>query len=293
MQTGLIQNFTKGFEDKTLFIIGNGFDLYHKLPTSFMHFYYYLKSKGEDDFIRNIEHIFHNLHYDSELWRSFEQALEEVDIPLLFEESTENLDINWDNNVITQPQKALNNTIPLIKSYLRKWIETIEMKAKPLLPLPNDSFYLSFNYTTTLEDTYQISHQQICHIHGCKDQSADFIVGCNKYYNKSELEHQQLSFYEEEGKKGMYDVLNSVYKDTYKQTLLHQDFFTTLYKIERIVVLGHSLSPIDWSYFTEVKRLVGEKCKWMFSVHNEEDRYIVLPDFINRMEIMDVEYISL
>ena len=68
-----ILHILKECEKNTLYIIGNGFDLFHKLPTSYFHFYQWLKMMKQDDFIDKMEEFFPSKHeIDKLLWHDFE-----------------------------------------------------------------------------------------------------------------------------------------------------------------------------------------------------------------------------
>ena len=60
----------------TLYIVGNGFDRYHDLPTSYSNFYTFLKNNGKDTFIRQLETYFgSSINGKSDLWSDLEVAL--------------------------------------------------------------------------------------------------------------------------------------------------------------------------------------------------------------------------
>ena len=51
---------------------------------------------------------------------------------------------------------------------------------------------------------------------------------------------------------GQYD--EDLTKDSQGIIKKHQGFFDSLGCVEHIVAIGHSISPVDWDYFAEVKK---------------------------------------
>ena len=53
----------------------------------------------------------------------------------------------------------------------------------------------------------------------------------------------------------------------------HQQFFDELNAIREIVVIGHSMSPVDWDYFDMIASSVTDfdKVKWFFGCHGLND----------------------
>lgn len=63
---------------KTLYIIGNGFDMHHGMPTAFSDFYHWMKIHPYFDAITKIEEIYGVM--DDKLWSDFEKSLGEIDM---------------------------------------------------------------------------------------------------------------------------------------------------------------------------------------------------------------------
>ena len=51
----------KNQEKRTLYIIGNGFDLFHGIDSKYEDFYYWLNSNRHKDFVRDFQNIFGSL----------------------------------------------------------------------------------------------------------------------------------------------------------------------------------------------------------------------------------------
>ena len=78
------------------------------------------------------------------------------------------------------------------------------------------------------------------------------------------------------------------YFDTEKKTrcLIEKQsgFFHSLSDIDRVTVIGHSLSEVDMDYFYEVKRSIRSDARWTVSYHSDDDIRRI-KTFVRKMEI--------
>lgn len=263
----------KGHEDSTLFIIGNGFDLYHGILSSYQNYYHWLKTKGKDAFIEGLEKIFpEKLGNKFLLWSDFEGALGSYDIPSIYKTYAEGIDTIADEQAKEigkmNVSPIINDIIPSVK----QWAKEIDItRTKQLLPLSKEDLYLTFNYTRTLEDVYMIPSSHICHIHGCITDEGHVIVGHNNHYDRNDIDNAGFPGFKEKGMMDIADSINTLWKDPENTIKRHNPFFEKTYKIDRVVVLGHSLSAIDKRYFGEVAKGVVKDCHWHLSKHKPED----------------------
>ncbi|MBO4800334.1 MAG: bacteriophage abortive infection AbiH family protein [Bacteroidaceae bacterium] len=264
-----------------LIIIGNGFDRYHGLSTTYTDFHDWLVRRGKDEFIHNMEEIFD--YKDSSgrfsLWHDFETALGKYDLNHLYTlRHTPNPDAIGPE-VEQEAEDTMQPTIGAIKPLMTEWIRTVDLSdIQQKLPLPNNALYLTFNYTMTLEKVYGIPNNQILHIHqSVYDQ--EVIVGCNRTENRWDLEKEHYSDDEEHYKKGLVDVMNQLYKNGRLDS--DKEFYEGLKKVEHIFVVGHSLSIIDLRYFGEIS-LNAPSAHWYISIYSKSDK-MRFEEFKNRM----------
>ena len=80
-----------------------------------------------------------------------------------------------------QVELDMQNLLDSIKLSMESWINGLNKANKEKLRIEgkDHSFFITFNYTKTLEEVYNIPKGQICHIHGCINES-DLIVGHGK-----------------------------------------------------------------------------------------------------------------
>ena len=62
------------------------------------------------------------------------------------------------------------------------------------------------------------------------------------------------------------------YKNTNKIIDANMGFFDSMNEIEKVTVIGCSLSPVDMEYFKQLYGSVKEDTKWEFSYHTDSDR---------------------
>lgn len=261
-----------GFEDKTLFVIGNGFDLLHKIPSSYSHFYHWLKSKGKDEFITKMEYYFPSL-VDGEylLWKDFERALGEYNINKIFEDSLNGLDRKLDEQVKYAACNLLDPIVACIEPLIIEWIRQIDLSSiTPQLELPQNSWYLTFNYTLTLEKIFNIKSDRICHIHNSIN-NRNVVVGHNHQVKIDDIGDMNYDWYEESSKKSIAETMNKMVKNPYHNKMNNEAFFKKIKGLKRIVVLGHSISEIDENYYGYIRGAAEQDAHWHFSKHSPFD----------------------
>jgi hypothetical protein len=75
----LIPNSNKDNE-KNLYIIGNGFDIAHQLPTSYEHFHQWLLDNGYKSFVRDFEYLYPDVKDGCDYWCDLESALGKISL---------------------------------------------------------------------------------------------------------------------------------------------------------------------------------------------------------------------
>lgn len=250
-----------------LYIIGNGFDLAHGLKTSYKDFYDFLSkeklSSGLDKYIERMQaHDTHLEKFSCEsekkkyFWTEWESSFHTVGImPYI-------IGFSGDDSL-----KIKNDFI----TYLNKWIiETVNNSLSEYHQKYNfedNSLFLSFNYSSTLENLYSIDYNNITYIHG-KSQNLESNLIFGSSYS---LEPVNITNLEREVFKAKYltpfrhesvktDLANlkkyseipetkqqhppkltkAFYKDI--ASIINQNNLKTKYKdIEEIHIIGHSV----------------------------------------------------
>ena len=160
--------------DSTLFIIGNGFDIMHGVPSKYSNF---RDSMGKRNHLRCTLETY--IKSDS-LWCDFEEALAHIDGATLlgnvdmwmdimgaYEPDALAADFCAAYEYATEPAQEITLELP---TRFRKWVETLKPTKPPFMKelLLNEAMYLNFNYTEFLETMYSIPSNNITYIHGCR-----------------------------------------------------------------------------------------------------------------------------
>lgn len=254
------------------YVIGNGFDLHYNLPTSYWHFKDYLIQKGEIDIVRKIDDLFWERGdfnpKDIEKWSDFENMLTVFNNLLsddLYEEAFDNAETDddragfWDSpswNV-----SYYNEYIKTLKQQFDSWINEMDTAIIPdkyFIPRPGDAI-LTFNYTTTVEDNFDISDVKIIHIHGTKNQ--EIILGHNSEPNPdlfSIIEDEESDYRDVTTKKAVNSVITeaaeSYYKDSASVFKKYSNYFKNISNFDKVVILGLSCGEQDELYVQEIIR---------------------------------------
>ena len=272
---------------KTLYIIGNGFDIHHRLDTRYQSFANYLAENNSEvyDLLLNyygLPDITNPELTDEEyaLWSRFEQALADLDYLTVLDDNSDLIarpgaedfrDRDWHSYQIEMELIIKDLTTNLISDFNRFILE-VEYENIPddtLIELEDDSHFLNFNYTETLQESYGVPEERITYIHNRADaDNCMLILGHgtdpSNFIEKEEEPPQGLSeeeFYEwREQKADEYDYsyesakqeILSYYTTAFKNTASiienNIDFFTSITEVEKVIVLGHSISEVDLKY---------------------------------------------
>ncbi|WMM26039.1 bacteriophage abortive infection AbiH family protein [Tissierella sp. MB52-C2] len=261
---------------KKLFIIGNGFDVAHKLPTKYSDFQDYLMENypeasdeclvvpesfmmpdgderyNDDEVVGFLLKIITETEATGEAWGDLENTLGRLDFDECFDDWNDDDDDNKWHKANRNEYTAANisGAVKMIKEYFSDWIETIdiydtELKIKFYHLIDNNiDLFLTFNYTETLEEIYEAKN--VYHIHGKQGSKVVFGHGNNmdnydEYMNRNIGSENHLS-----------ELQAALKKDT--QTVINQNksLFKELGEVDEIYSYGFSFSDVDIVYIKEI-----------------------------------------
>lgn len=244
---------------KKLYIIGNGFDLHHKLKTSYCDFHQFVDNRYPDliDFFDN----YFELNVDKDgLWNQFEKDLGTFNHIHFFkinchvDLAADNLQYNSFFGLEDELEETSERFSQLLREAFLEWLKEIEIITSVNFTLDKDAFFLTFNYTHLLEKHYKIPVSNILHLHG-DIENEEFIVGHNfeieidpEFDENGDSNRTMLSDSHAIAKRIFYDFQKPV-KNVIDS---HRAFFVDIKSAENIYVLGHSLNEIDQTYFSEI-----------------------------------------
>lgn len=260
-----------------LFILGNGFDLMHQLPTKYVHFQNFLRENfeytpdtfeslwvegqqlldgdivyNEDDVVRVIDSLISQTDYKDSDWNDMERSLGLLDYSLINDDITDVYDkegtlhpFHTGNNY-EDAYSDLKKVLKMFPHFFKLWISSIDIENsvnfknhcfQELMDIKNDLF-LTFNYTETLEILYNA--ENITHIHGVRSNENSIIVGHGNDDTIGEGAYHE-DFHTNE-------IHNFLRKPTQKIIDENHLFYSNLRNITQIYSIGFSFSEVDLIY---------------------------------------------
>ena len=256
---------------KRLFIIGNGFDLYHGLSTGLNDFNHFMKENYREsyDFINNLI-IDHNPLFNSNEWNKIEDELvcvTELDYYHMLYEAINSSETDMDRasywSDIQYNADYFNRDLPEFKKHFDEWINNMNIKnytPDKNINFKSDDMFLNFNYTNTLQLLYGINDNKILHIHG--EINSEKVFGHNVYIDEP-LPMSTLT--QEDFDHGIEDdwrieeakaILNSIptlfYKDSKLLIENNRSFFNSISHYSEIIFMGWALGEQDEIYMNQI-----------------------------------------
>lgn len=203
-------------------------------------------------------------------WSDFEDALGEF--CAVFEDhhltDLEYIDNEGDvDSIKTARNKAdvCADLYPITRAgkYFAEWISTCSVTAErktrfaKLLDSDRD-FFLSFNYTETLETVYNAKN--VCHIHG--GIKREIVVGHGA--GKRTVVRDEETGAAEDSEEALDAIHEELRKDTAAILKTHKSFFDSLSGIKDVYSYGFNYSDVDMTYVMEICRKLSKDSVWHF-----------------------------
>lgn len=261
---------------KKLFIIGNGFDIAHGLPTRYSDFQDYLMENypeasdeylsvpesiimpdgsekyNDDEVVGFLLKIITEAEATGEKWSDLENTLGLLDFDECFDDWDYEEDENEWHEVCRNEQISgdISGSVRMIKEYFKDWIETIDLSNAEInqnfynLIDHNNDLFLTFNYTETLEYIY--GAKNVYHIHG--RQGEDLVLGHGNHMDYYD-EHMTRNIGSENY---LSELQATLKKDTEVVINKNKSLFKILSEVEQIYSYGFSFSDVDMVYIKEI-----------------------------------------
>lgn len=309
-------------------VIGNGFDLYHGLPSSYYFFGCYL-IKNDPEFYEEIGKMYnfkfaemvgspiaHDYEYVVEdiFWREFEKHLGEVDENFIVDtheyelnlENDDPIDIEMNEDMIAENLKQAfvhwvkdtldkNENYELIIKFMKEAINATKFNC--------DDYFLTFNYTHTLQKIYDIPNERIHYVHGecLGDDDDELIIGHGNDERIVEIEEaiselEQKYNYTQSSKNEIdeYDCLLRFLKKLRKNVNSCKVDCDSFFKkigdgIKIINVFGMSLGDVDIPYLKQIREK-WPNAYWKFSYYSEDDKIRIIELSENELSLNKEDY---
>ena len=290
--------------EHTLYIIGNGFDLMHRVPSNYYNFRDSLKENS------SLRYALESALTPIDIWADFEESLAHLNMDLMGGRHIVNMWLdNFDNytdedaggaEFYMAVEAAANPIITIaneLQPALRKWVDTLSIgtKDRPLQDLFHSSGkVLCFNYTEFAKTLYGM--KDICYIHGCRKKKKQKLIIGHRSGISMELHEKardpktyrqaMIDLAQDNVLQLICDYDKELIKDSLKTIQNHQDFFEGLESIDTVIVIGHSLSKVDWDYFVAINQKAS-KASWYFGCYGLNDLKN-MKALINMLQIQNV-----
>lgn len=270
-----------------LYVIGNGFDLWHGIPSSYARFKEYVRQRDRDLF----DAVDRYLPADED-WSDLECALADIDVDSIIDDLGQFMPSysaeDWSDAGHHDFQYEVDLVVQRLSTALRtrfgEWIRSLVIP-KPgtatqrLRSIDANAAFLTFNYTSTLGDLYTVPDTHVLHIHGqARLLESELILGHawnpkqrRSLNDRPDIEDIDTRLIE------AHNILDDYFSKTFKpsELLIHenQSFFGQLGAVKTVHVLGHSLSDVDLPYIQALLRLPSvAAAHWYVACRSEQER---------------------
>lgn len=291
---------------KQLFVIGNGFDIHHKIPSSYKMYRDWLE-EHDSELLESLR-CYYDVD-DGEWWSQFEIKLGHPDMVDYIDKTSFENEPDYGSDDFRDrdyyagqfaAEAEIGTLVADIKETFTDWVGS--------LPAPNsdkkikldkdDAFFINFNYTDTLQTLYNVKATDILFIHGNVGNGTELILGHNRPYDEIDsefapeipvppdgLSDEELAEWcdvmADSGENYIHlsvreEVVSQIHrlrKDTEGIIKVNKKSFESLKDVKIIHVYGLSFSPVDVPYLDKiVSEVNAATTKWIVSWYEDEDK---------------------
>lgn len=273
---------------KHLYIIGNGFDKHHEIPSGYWDFHKWLKEKNPE-LVEQIDELY---GYSDDLWGNFEVELGNLDIPsvaseIYSENPADELSEHYERTFHAGAIVA-GDTVGEIYNKIREmfpeWVKSLPAAntCKKIKIEKEDSFFITFNYTDTLLDVYGISLDDTLFIHGRASDSATRFLVLGHGKSREEVQQEAETNFDENTHPAFIQTVEAVVrqvnmmkKDTSRIIADNHSTWEAMKDVQHIYCYGLSMSPVDMPYLQKIVTSINSKhVIWLANVFGNNDREI-------------------
>ncbi|WP_353232299.1 bacteriophage abortive infection AbiH family protein [Pseudomonas helleri] len=286
---------------RTLYIIGNGFDLHHGMPTRYLDFKKHLLEVDREtyDWVDTYVPAEGN-------WANLEQALADLDTDTIVSDmecflgsySSDDWSDSGHHDFQYEVDRVATGLSHTLLQQFADWVRSVAVPERSevfggLTNLVTNATFLTFNYTSTLSHLYDVPAENILHIHGeALDASSVIVLGHGRdEKNRTSLydsvDHESADHRLLEAYSTLDDYFSSTFKPSGKIIQDNSSFFERLGDTEEVIVFGHSMSDVDGAYFSKLLEILGDTpTTWTFILPPDEDGQRDLQSNVGKLGLM-------
>lgn len=250
-----------------LYLIGNGFDKHHDIPSGYWDFHEWLK-KNDSELVDQIDELY---DYNGDLWGNFEVELGSLDVvnkatEIYLEHPADPTSEHYERTFHEGAIVAGDTIGEIYNKILEKfpdWIRQLPAaNTAKQITLHDNSFFITFNYTDTLIDLYEIAEDDILYIHGRAKNDRFLVLGHGK--SDKQVEQEAEKDFDKDTEvayiqtvQAIEQQLSKIRKKTEKIIASNQSVFSSIRQIDNIYAYGLSMSEVDTPYFKEIIRHIN------------------------------------
>lgn len=280
---------------KRLVIIGNGFDLHHKMKTNYLDYRDFLLRTGKKEIVESFEC---NEEFSIEyLWNNIEKFMGSISYENAYCYLIPYSSDDWRDSAHHDFQyeiKKMTDYWPGLKDNLREWILTVEYTKrdeKIVELIESANYFLSFNYTNTLEKLYGVSEDKIFYLHGTASKDGELILGHREddwYPEWDRNNHDEDARLLEAS--GIMDEHFAKTKKQIENIIESNKGFFERDDFNEIYVLGLSYNETDRFYLKKIAEC--NKAKWFFNWYTLDDEKCI-DDYARSIGVNDYKKINI
>lgn len=272
---------------KHLYVIGNGFDLHHKIKSSYADFKKWL--------LQNNPRLYNNIDiaYSStpELWSDLETQLGLINTNSYHKDNFKEICLSTKKDHYIHEfqnhssEQAFDILIDNLIVSLKSWVNTFSYKnLLPDVSIDKTAFFINFNYTDTLELCYNILPANILHIHGRAATDKTLVLGSGRSSGDIFNDDFYGEIPDSEDHENLIRGVGRIKKPVDKIIHNYKSVFCNHPELEKISIIGFSFSEIDIPYLFEICQKNSRNVNWEIYYHNNED-FIKLKKFTKANKI--------
>lgn len=273
-----------------LFVLGNGFDRGHGLPTNYWDFRTFIEHV-DDEFLRSFESRYDLYPSTTEarqllLWNEFEKNLANIDEDSIIDQGNgidmgleDDSEIGIYDTLYIHHSEELGD-IKKLEKLLKRWVRGIRIRdLRPMTSLissTDDAFYVTFNYTSVLETVYHIPSDRIIHVHGSLRMDDDDPIlghGSKERLQKIRADIEEAESIFDEKWESICRAVEDYYVQTFKDVSRYQYKLNRLWmkNIDEVLVIGFSMAEVDLPYIEMINHLISPTAQWKVYYHNPNE----------------------
>lgn len=284
---------------KTLYVIGNGFDIHHGIESSYRCYMEWLKENHKYDY-QKVINFYGDEAEKHEWWNEFEKNLGYFDIRgkvenWSFRNQPTDRQLEKMRAVDTkggawEAQVDIGGITSILKDSFHEWIDSLNhaLSGNKIVIDSQNAYFITFNYSLTLENVYKVPSDQILHIHGCLNDD-EYIIGHGRtyaevkedaepYISPSDLDKDDSNEdaiddeITENTKNEVVLQIMKAAKPTDEIIKKNKNIFEKLNEVNKLCIYGLSFSSVDEPYLNRIISSVAPNVELEASYYSLSDK---------------------